>query len=418
MNKPYIICIDDEQIVLTSLSGQLKNYFGDKIIIEAVESGEEALEVIAEYLDMHKQEPHLIISDQIMPSMTGDEVLAAINQEHPRAKKILLTGQADKHDLIKIINSTSLYRYIEKPWDKMDLNLTVREAIKAYEGDLIVENQQKELISLNKHLENKVKERTRQLEEKNNEILAGIRYAKKIQDGILPDFESLHHWFEDSFLLHRPLDLLSGDFFWCSRVDNKLVISVVDCTGHGVPGALMSIVGNDLLNDIIMLQGITDPGQILNLLNDGVNRVLKQKDTGLRDGMDMSLCVLDMESKQIHFSGAVNPLYYVKDENVHTLEANRWSIGDIRIANNHYETATLNMDEIDVLYMSTDGYFDQFGGDEDRKFSSRRFLQLIGENSSKPMLEQSSLLNSAIDNWKQEKNQIDDIMVLGIRLKR
>ncbi len=416
MRKPYIICIDDEKIVLNSLIGQLKNYFGDQVIVEAVESGEEALEVISEYMDEFQQEPHLIISDQIMPQMKGDEVLSIINEEHPRAKKILLTGQADKEDLIKIINSTSLYRYIEKPWDNVDLNITVKEALRAYDGEIMVENQQKELVTLNQDLERKVLERTRQLEEKNDEILSGIRYAKKIQDGILPDFQIIEDSFPDSFLLHRPLDLLSGDFFWCAEVDGNYIIAVTDCTGHGVPGALMSIIGNDLLNDVVMINRETDPGTILNKLDEGVNRVLKQENTGLRDGMDMALCCIDRKNNKLHFSGAVNTLYYIKEGKLVELVANRWSIGDTRISNNNFETTSLSLDQIEHIYMSSDGYFDQFGGEYDRKFSSKQFKELIEQIQGKSMSEQSQLLNTSIDAWKQDRSQVDDIMVVGISL--
>ena len=184
--RPLVLCVDDEKIILDSLRAQLSAYFHDKIDIEIAESGEEALELIDEFKEEFERVPQVIISDQIMPNMKGDEFLAEANQKCPISQRILLTGLAEKEDIVNAINNAGLYRYIAKPWDKMDLNLTVREAILSYERNLEIQQQRDQLILLSKQLESKVSERTKMLEERSDELSAEKQMSEKLLDSIFP----------------------------------------------------------------------------------------------------------------------------------------------------------------------------------------------------------------------------------------
>jgi len=415
--KPLILCVDDEVIVLNSLQNQLRNYFDSEIIVEGAESGEEALEVIEEFIDEYGEPPHLIISDQIMPKMKGDELLAKVHEKYPLMLKILLTGQADKEDIIRVINSAQLYRYIEKPWEIMDLGLTVKEAIKLYQKTRKIEEQREELINLNKTLEAKVKERTLALRQKNEELLAGIRYAQKIQESILPDFNEIKKNFSDGFLYYKPLGILSGDFFWYAQIKEKIIVSACDCTGHGVPGAIMSVIGNNLLNEIILLKGVTNTKQILHELNEGVHTILHQHYSGIEDGMDISLCCINLEENTLEFSGAKNPLVYFENNELKMIKADRWSIGGLMEVEKNWSSEKIDLEHISHIYMFSDGYQDQFGGDENKKFSPARLRQTLTEIHELPMHEQESKLNEIYEAWKGNELQVDDIMIMGIALK-
>lgn len=412
--KPLVLCVDDEVIVLNSLLNQLRNYFNHEIIVEGAESGNEALEVIDEFIEEYGQVPQVIISDQIMPNMRGDELLAIVHEKYPDMMKILLTGQAEKEDIVKVINKAQLFRYIEKPWEILDLGLSVKEAIKLAQRTEKIKEQRLQLLELNKHLEEKVNERTKALNAKNEELLAGIRYAKNIQDSILPDFKKIVKNFADGFIFFRPLGILSGDFFWYMQQEGTIFLAAVDCTGHGVPGAMMSIIGNNLLNEIILIQNETDTGEILKKLNFGLHKILNQSESGLEDGMDIALCKIVLGENRLEFSGAKNPLFYIKDGKLEVLKGGRFSVGGLTDVTKKWDTQKLDLDKISHIYLSSDGYQDQFGGPENKKFSPQRLRDLLSTFSDKNMTEQHQLLEKSFEEWKGGGIQIDDVMVMGI----
>lgn len=255
------------------------------------------------------------------------------------------------------------------------------------------------------------------IEHKNADISASILYARRIQDAILPPEEMLREQVGDLFVLYKPKDVLSGDFYWAEKLGNHTFLAVVDSTGHGVPGALLSLMGQNLLNQAVHERHLTRPAAILDYLNAGIQHTLNQyKIAGeLRDGMDIALCVFEEGTNKMHFAGAINPMYIIRDGMLIQSKGNRFSIGSyfdnrMRPFTNH-ET---ELQKGDVIYLFTDGYPDQLGGETDRKFSNRRFRELLLSIHQQDMLAQKKLLEEQMDAWIGQGVQTDDMCVIGI----
>lgn len=267
-------------------------------------------------------------------------------------------------------------------------------------------------------LEIKVQERTIELAQKNKDITSSIEYAKRIQEAILPQKELIFKHFPHAFILYKPKDIVSGDFYWFAIKNNKKIIAAVDCTGHGVPGAFMSMIGHNLLNQIVIENEITDASDILNQLNLGVQRALKQdQHSETRDGMDVCLCVFDDANHTIEFAGAYRPLYIVdKNRNLTIIEGNKFPIGGNQISGERkYTGHTIRINEGDTYYMFSDGYADQFGGNNGKKFMLKRFQKLLTEIYPLNLKDQGEFLDKTIEDWKNGAEQVDDILVIGIR---
>jgi len=277
-----------------------------------------------------------------------------------------------------------------------------------------------------KILETKVEERTSELAskteelgEKNKDIMDSIEYAKKIQTAILPDDKYIESNMKDMFVLYLPKDVVSGDFYWFGVRDNLKIISAVDCTGHGVPGAFMSMIGSNLLNQIVLEKGITKPGLVLEELNLGVQRALKQGTDAqeTNDGMDISLCTIDETKRRLQWSGAYNPLYLLRDGEITKFKANKYPIGGAHMTlERSYTTHDIDLLEGDLLYMFSDGFVDQFGGPKGKKYMGKRFSKLLLEISDLPMKQQQKRLSDSLNQWMEGYDQVDDICVIGIRI--
>lgn len=250
-----------------------------------------------------------------------------------------------------------------------------------------------------------------------SQITDSVRYAQRIQQSILiPPKEIIPH-FKDGFILFLPRDIVSGDFYWFSQKEGKTIITAVDCTGHGVPGAFMSLIGNDLLNDIVNLRNITEPGIILEELSEGVRRTLKQDQNDNQDGMDMGLCVIDHEKKEVHFAGAKNPIVYVQHGEVHQIKGSKMAIGGRRLYKDKtYETHVIPIDSPTCFYLFSDGYQDQFGGPKNKKFMAKRLRGLLHELHELPMKEQQAKLHQTLNEWKGKEQQLDDILLMGFKV--
>jgi serine phosphatase RsbU (regulator of sigma subunit) len=272
-----------------------------------------------------------------------------------------------------------------------------------------------------------------ELEAKNTNITDSINYAKNIQTALLPRHELLYEILPEHFILLKPKDIVSGDFYWFTYIENLSVIAAVDCTGHGVPGAFMSMLGSAFLNEIVNKEYITHPGVILRRLRKEVIRSLHQKgESGeSKDGMDISLCVIDNENMKLQYAGANNHLYIVRKkdaiapgdyrtledgENVlYEVKADRMPIS-VSYSMNNYKNHEIDFQKGDMIYLFSDGYADQFGGPLGKKFSYSSFRKLLLENSSAPLEVQQQKLEANLEEWKGDLGQVDDIMVLGIRL--
>jgi len=282
-----------------------------------------------------------------------------------------------------------------------------------------------ENAKLYESLEDKVKERTAEvvkqkeiIEEKNKNITDSIIYAKRIQDATLPGKDLVKNYLQDSFVLFKPKDIVSGDFYWLERVDDTILFAVVDCTGHGVPGAFLSLIGHNSLNQIVNELKIYQPNKILEELNRIVTKTLHNDSIGtttIKDGMDMAICSLNLTTNVLQFAGAFNPLYLVRDNNMEEIKGDKFPIGAGFAQNPEFTNNVIQLKEGDCIYLFSDGYADQFGGPKGKKFKYSRFKEVLVEINDKAMVEQHDILNRMIEEWQGDLEQIDDVCVIGIR---
>ncbi|MBL4593875.1 MAG: tetratricopeptide repeat protein [Flavobacteriales bacterium] len=296
-------------------------------------------------------------------------------------------------------------------------------------------NQKKKTNKLLNTQNDEISNKNAIIEEKNKNITDSINYAQRIQDAILPEESLLKNSFE-SFIYYRPKDIVSGDFYWIKELEDKIFFSVVDCTGHGVPGAFMSIIGANSLNKIIEDLRIETTGEILDELNVLVNKALGKKETSddilsIRDGMDITICCLDKTNNMLEYSGANNSLYILKkhENKINGLEPvledeyslfyeikpNKMAIGGGR-NKDKYTSRKVQLNVGDSIYLFSDGYADQFGGEKGKKFMYKRFKNMFLSIQNKTMDKQLSHLEDTMENWKGDIDQLDDICVMGVRI--
>jgi ligand-binding sensor domain-containing protein/serine phosphatase RsbU (regulator of sigma subunit) len=257
-----------------------------------------------------------------------------------------------------------------------------------------------------------------ELAEKNKDITDSIKYAKRIQEAILPPEKVVRKFVSDSFILYKPKDIVSGDFYWMHQQGNNILIAAVDCTGHGVPGAFMSIVGYNLLNKAIEGMQTIDTAEILNRLNRGLSETLKHtNEDNLRDGMDISIVNINFSRKELMYSGAYNPVYVVRNGELNELPPDKISIGSYPDEpNRKYGSQLFNLEKGDSVYLFSDGYADQFGGPNGKKYKYNQFKNLLVDLQKMSMLEQRQLLDRNIEEWRGQLEQVDDILVIGIKV--
>jgi serine phosphatase RsbU (regulator of sigma subunit) len=256
-----------------------------------------------------------------------------------------------------------------------------------------------------------------EIHEKNTEITDSINYASRIQAALLPREEILKKFLPEHFILFLPRDIVSGDYYWASQVENKVIFTAADCTGHGVPGAFMSMLGISFLNEIVDERNITDPGKILDDLRKNVMKALKQsgKEEEQKDGMDMAVCAYDTANKVLEYAGAYNPLYLVRNSELGEYKADRMPISYFGDRVDAFQTQTIKISPGDQIYIFSDGYADQFGGPEGKKFKYKTLKQLLLDIRQEPMEKQVKILKERFDEWKGEFEQIDDVVLMGVR---
>jgi PAS domain S-box-containing protein len=256
-----------------------------------------------------------------------------------------------------------------------------------------------------------------EIQNKNKKITESINYAKRIQTAILPNSRVISKTLPDSFILYKPRDVVSGDFPWFMQIKNDIYIAAVDCTGHGVPGALLSLIGYFLLNDIVRSRKVTDPGVILDLLDEGVTKTLRQdEDSSTKDGMDIALCKVNMDSREVEYAGAHRPLYIMRNGVMEEVKGNKFPIGGGIFKNQtNFTNTKLTLKKGDSIYFSSDGYPDQFGGPEGRKFGPKRVREIIERVHKMPMLEASGVFDQEWESWRGDTKQTDDVLLIGIK---
>jgi len=322
-----------------------------------------------------------------------------------------------------------------------EYHLDILRTIAAYSA-IALEN-----ANLLQNMENKIRVRTAEvvkqkeiIEEKNKDITDSIHYAQRIQNVILPPMGEFQENFVESFVVYKPRDIVSGDFYWVEEVDDKIYLAVVDCTGHGVPGALVSVVGANGLNRCLLEFNLRDPAEILNKLSKLVTETFEKTDSQVKDGMDIALCCIDKNTNQLNFSGAYNPLWIIRENVDNSPELSEYNLikeGNktlIEIKSDKqpigysyqpkpFKTVNFQLQPNDAIYIFSDGFADQFGGHEEliinkggKKFKSVNFKKLLLSLSHKDLDEQKLIIEETFETWKGELEQVDDVCILGVRI--
>lgn len=255
---------------------------------------------------------------------------------------------------------------------------------------------------------------------KNKNITDSINYAKRIQSALMPSEKQFKNIFPESFVLHIPRDIVSGDFYWINEINDNIFIAAVDCTGHGVPGAFVSIIGFELFRKLTNIEGIKKPSEILNNLNQDFREVFGDvENITLKDGMDLAFCSYNKRTKIMEFAGAFNPLYLIRDNSIIEIKGDRNSVGldHPDSDNNEFTNHTVQLQTDDIFYIFSDGFADQFGGPEGKKYKYRRFRHLLLALHHLPLKRQHDYLQKSITEWKGNLEQVDDILVIGIKIR-
>ncbi|TAH18053.1 MAG: hypothetical protein EAZ08_12705 [Cytophagales bacterium] len=292
-------------------------------------------------------------------------------------------------------------------------------------------NQTNEELNLNLEIVNKqnaeIQQKNGIIEKKNKDVADSITYAKRIQMAILPSISSLKQHIADCFVLFKPRDIVSGDFYWSAKKGDKILLAVADCTGHGVPGAFMSMIANDLLNLIVHEKEIHSLDLILAEMHKLIRQVLKQDENDSRDGLDIAICCIDLENKILEYAGAMNPLYIIQEKEnengeivpsmLTEIKADKMPIGGHELKKERFFSKhTLNVSKSTTIYLFSDGYPDQFGGKFGKKFMVKQFKELLFSVHHLPMNQQQEILETTLSQWMEGHKQIDDITVIGIKV--
>jgi CheY-like chemotaxis protein len=392
-----ILIIDDDLLSISLVSGILrKASYGT----EHATSGEAAMNLLNE------KTFDLILLDIEMPEMNGFEVsrwLRSVDnlKEIP---VLFLTGHTDLGSIVKAFEAGA-NDYISKPFNYKELLVRVETHIKL------------------KRQTDEIKEINRILENSNRDLLESISYTKYLQESIFPSVEHIGKSVPENFVFYQPKDIVSGDFFWYRRIKNLFYIAAADCTGHGVPGAFMSVMGISALNHLVNSRRVDKPGKVLSKLRNNIMRMLNQSEAHAENsnGLDISLCCIDLETNTLEYAGANLPLYLIT-RNETTLEPelvikkpNHMPIGLHPNDKNEFTNHTIELKRGDRFYIFSDGYISQFGGIEDKKFGSKNFRQLLYNIHARPMPDQKREIEKAINQWRGSMEQVDDILVLGFK---
>jgi ligand-binding sensor domain-containing protein/serine phosphatase RsbU (regulator of sigma subunit) len=331
---------------------------------------------------------------------------------------------------------------ILSPWYKTWWFYTICILIALFGVYTFIVIRTRQLIKTQATLETQVRERTSELREekekvevinkeitaqkaiieaRNRDITDSIRYAKNIQEAILPQLDVIAQEFPQSFILYMPKDIVSGDFYWFAKRKNKRFLATADCTGHGVPGAFMSIIGNTILNEIVTEREILEPGEILNELHTGIKEALKQSNAEgeRRDGMDIALCAIEGDSNILEFAGANRPLWIFRGgrpDGMEVVKPNKFPIGGLEMEDKRkFTTNRIELNKGDMMYLTSDGYADQFGGAQGKKMMVKNFQKLLTEILHLPLASQQEILRKHFVDWKGDQEQVDDVLVIGFR---
>jgi serine phosphatase RsbU (regulator of sigma subunit) len=353
--------------------------------------------------------PDVVLSDHALPSFNSMQALSLVRKKGLDIPFILVTGTVSEEFAVSCMKSGADDYILKDRLFRLPLSIQTAIARKQL-------THEKETIEF---LHNKLKRAFRELSEKNQSILQSIRYAQRIQESMFPGEVELRRFFHRSFLLNKPKDIIGGDFCWFMEHESRFYIAVADCTGHGVPGALLSVLGFNLLNQLAHSKTKANAGEMLEFLHSGIQQILRQDLPAnlAHDGMDIALCIIDRKRKKIEFSGANRPLYFSEKTGFKVIKGMKRGIGGQESRSHKpYINHTIPYKKGDMMYLSTDGYADQFGGKKGRKLMNRNLNKLLQSSHSFDILEQGHLFKEWFEKWKGELEQTDDILVTGIEL--
>ncbi len=398
MNNYTILIAEDQEFNLHVVIGYLQQG-NDNYKVLTAENGQEACEIAKAQL------PDLVIMDWEMPIMTGIDAVKEL-KSYPSTTDIpiIMATANTSSEKLKVALDAGAVDYIRKPIDKVELVARVHSTLKLSDSYKKIKNQ-KSLI-----------------EKSQRQITDSINYASRIQEAFLPPQKKIQAAFPDSFIFFRPRNVVSGDFYWFADLRNnenplpKIIIAAVDCTGHGVPGALMSMLGNSFLNQIILHHQIIQPDQILNALDKQIKTTLNQDETDNEDGMDIAICVIDVDKNELEFAGAENPMVYIANSKAHIVKGDPQSIAGWSIKEKKpFTKYSISFDKPVTIYLFSDGYQDQFGGKSSRKFLRSRLIKLFEEIHHLPMQKQKKVIEQKFEKWKENHRQVDDVLIIGFK---
>ena len=256
------------------------------------------------------------------------------------------------------------------------------------------------------------------LQQQTDDMVESITYAQRIQKAALPEEEILNEIIPERFIIFKPRDVVSGDFYWVKQIKNFNIVVAADCTGHGIPGAFMSMLGMSLLNEIVTKSRFDTAGEILNRLRKKIKKILHQtgKDRETKDGMDMAICIIDTESKQLQYAGAFNPLYIYRNKELIEFKGDRMPVGVYVLEKTEFTNHEIELQPGDTVYMFSDGYSDQIGGKNGKKYMAMNLKELLREHSDKPMKDQKEIFEKTLSDWSTGYEQVDDILLMGFRV--
>ncbi len=399
-----VLLVDDEESVhqVTKLALDGFSYEGRGLCIDSALSAAQARELLAQ-----GHEYALMLVDVVMETDHAglDLVNYVRNTLQNRLSRIVLrTGQPGMAPEKEVILKFDIDDYKAKTELTVDkLHTLVITSLRSYQES--------------SRIEGLVRRRTAELEEKNQDILDSIKYARRIQTAILPSVDYINQFLPNFFLFFKPKDILSGDSYWFSQLGKLSILANIDCTGHGVPGAIMSVFAHNLLTQIVSQELNTDPEIILVELDRRLRDILRRDDAGedVKDGMDIAILVLDHVESTVHIASANRPVFLIRQGQIEEIPCDKISIGDPQPEVKSYSRQTIKLQKGDRIYLFTDGITDQFGGDQGRKYSTRRLREFLLGIQDLPLPQQLHAIEAEFENWKAGYNQVDDVCVIGLQ---
>jgi DNA-binding response OmpR family regulator len=370
--------------------------------ISVAKNGREALKVVKD------AKPDIILLDIMMPELDGFETCRQLknSQETRDIPIIFLTAKIEAEDIVKAFELGAV-DYVIKPFNSKELLVRINTHLELKYAHEKIKKSEQELRKVNA-----------EIEAQNNEITCSIQYASRIQNALLPPDDEIKRLLPSYFILTKPKDIVSGDFYWLAHKDDKVVIVVADSTGHGVPGAFMSILGVSFLNEIVNKAVTIRANELLNQLSGQVIKSLHQtgRNDKSRDGMEMAMCVIDFSRKKLQFSGAFRPLYLIHNNELKEFKGDSMPIGIYEQDDQSFTNTELFFEKNDIFYLFTDGYVDQLGGDDRKRLRSGNLKEFLIEIHNLSMADQKKALEKKYEDWRGEIDQVDDILFVGIKM--